>query len=155
MEKDWPAGHRHHCRLNMLLPTRAPGKALGDAGAGCSPLAGVAPMAVGSCPNWAVQSGRRRGLDRLVCGQLLSPPASGAYYNLRIVFLMYFGAEGDDRLDEGKSRPVVRSCCFAAAVIMVVGIVNLFGVETAAISAARRWSIDLGWHPAGQPQAPH
>ncbi|HCI99120.1 MAG TPA: NADH-quinone oxidoreductase subunit N, partial [Sulfitobacter sp.] len=59
----------------------------------------------------------------------------GAYYYLRIVFLMYFGAEGDDRLDEGKSN-LLSGFVVASAVIMVVGILNMFGVETAAISAA-------------------
>jgi NADH-quinone oxidoreductase subunit N len=59
----------------------------------------------------------------------------GAFYYLRIVFFMYFGEERDDALDGGKS-PVLWGFMMASAVIMVVGVVNLFGIEGAAQAAA-------------------
>jgi NADH-quinone oxidoreductase subunit N len=97
-------------------------------------LAGVPPMLGFFAKLGVWQAGVDAGLIWLVVASAVAS-AIGAYYYLRIVFLMYFGAEGDDRLDEGKSS-LLSGVVVAAAVIMVVGIVNLFGVETAAISAA-------------------
>lgn len=58
----------------------------------------------------------------------------GAFYYLRIIFLMYFG-EAKEPLD-GR-MPLVHNIAFmAAALIMVVGVVNLFGVEGYAAAAA-------------------
>jgi NADH-quinone oxidoreductase subunit N len=59
----------------------------------------------------------------------------GAYYYLRIVFYMYFGEEGSDQLDS-QSSPLLSGFLVASAVIMVLGIINMFGVEGAAASAA-------------------
>ncbi len=59
----------------------------------------------------------------------------GLYYYLRIVYLMYFGQEQRAGLDAG--MPVLHSALLlASAVIMVVGVVNLFGVEGFAAVAA-------------------
>jgi len=58
----------------------------------------------------------------------------GAYYYLRIVFFMYFGSEGTS-LEAGKS-PVLWGLLMTSAAIMVVGIINLFGIEGAAQAAA-------------------
>ncbi|WP_136441456.1 NADH-quinone oxidoreductase subunit NuoN [Pacificoceanicola onchidii] len=59
----------------------------------------------------------------------------GAFYYLRIVYYMYFGEDRADALDGGKS-PVLWGFLMASAVIMVVGVVNLFGIEGAAQAAA-------------------
>ena len=59
----------------------------------------------------------------------------GAYYYLRIVFYMYFGEAQDDRLNGGKS-PILWGMLMASAAIMVFGIINMFGIEGAAIAAA-------------------
>ncbi|MCH2095817.1 MAG: NADH-quinone oxidoreductase subunit NuoN [Rhodobacteraceae bacterium] len=59
----------------------------------------------------------------------------GAFYYLRIVFYMYFGDERDDAV-EMRSSPVLYGLLMASAVIMVVGVVNLFGIEGAAAAAA-------------------
>ena len=59
----------------------------------------------------------------------------GAFYYLRIVFYMYFGDEREEGLDAGGS-PVLWGFLMASAVIMVVGIANMFGVEGAAAAAA-------------------
>jgi NADH-quinone oxidoreductase subunit N len=57
-----------------------------------------------------------------------------AFYYLRIVFYMYFGQEGDP-LDSHAS-PVLWGVLMVSALVMVVGVVNLFGVEGAAQAAA-------------------
>ncbi|NND41966.1 MAG: NADH-quinone oxidoreductase subunit NuoN, partial [Silicimonas sp.] len=58
----------------------------------------------------------------------------GAFYYLRIVYLMYFGAEESD-LDAGGS-PVLSAFLVASAVAMVFGVINLFGIEGVAEAAA-------------------
>ena len=58
----------------------------------------------------------------------------GAFYYLRIVYLMYFGAE-ENELDTGGS-PILSGFLVASAAIMVLGVVNLFGVEGVAEAAA-------------------
>uniref|UniRef100_UPI00259831C0 proton-conducting transporter transmembrane domain-containing protein n=1 Tax=uncultured Sulfitobacter sp. TaxID=191468 RepID=UPI00259831C0 len=118
--------------LNMYSK-RAPGKALAMLVLLFS-LAGVPPMLGFFAKLGVWQAGVDAGLVWLVVASAVAS-AIGAYYYLRIVFLMYFGAEGDDRLDEGKSS-LLSGFVVASAVIMVVGILNMFGVETAAISAA-------------------
>ncbi len=57
-----------------------------------------------------------------------------AYYYIRIVYLMYFG---DDRepLQAGNS-PVLWSLLMVSSVIMLAGIINMFGVEAMAEAAA-------------------
>lgn len=58
----------------------------------------------------------------------------GAFYYLRIVFFMYFGKENDGM--ESRMSPAQWAMLVAVAVIMVAGIVNLFGIEPAAAIAA-------------------
>ena len=58
----------------------------------------------------------------------------GAFYYLRIVFLMYFGAE-ESELDTGGSR-ILWGFLVASAVAMLFGVVNLFGIEGPAAAAA-------------------
>ena len=59
----------------------------------------------------------------------------GAYYYLRLVYLMYFGEKQDLSLDIVKS-PILSGFAATAAVVMVLGIINLFGIEAAASLAA-------------------
>ena len=58
----------------------------------------------------------------------------GAFYYLRIVFYMYFGSEVD-RLDS-RMAPVQWLALVAVAAAMVLGIINLFGIEASAALAA-------------------
>ena len=58
----------------------------------------------------------------------------GAFYYLRIVYLMYFGEETDP-LDKSAS-PILWGVLMVSAAIMVFGIVNLFGIEAAASAAS-------------------
>ncbi len=58
-----------------------------------------------------------------------------AYYYLRIVYLMFFGPEGQSL--ETTRSPVLWGMLVASALIMVVGVVNLFGIEGPAAMAAQ------------------
>jgi NADH-quinone oxidoreductase subunit N len=58
----------------------------------------------------------------------------GAFYYLRIVYYMYFG-EDREGLDAG-AAPVLWGFVVVSALIMVVGVVNLFGIEGWAAAAA-------------------
>lgn len=58
----------------------------------------------------------------------------GAFYYLRLVYFMYFGAEQepvDSRMGLVQSLMLI-----GVAAIMVLGVVNLFGLEPIAASAA-------------------
>jgi len=58
----------------------------------------------------------------------------GAFYYLRIVYFMYFGQEGEP-LDKA-TNPVLWGFLMASAAIMLVGIINFFGVDGMAAAAA-------------------
>ncbi len=58
----------------------------------------------------------------------------GAFYYLRIVYFIYFGTEGP-KLDSRMS-PVQWAMLVVVAGIMLLGVVNLFGIETPAMNAA-------------------
>ncbi len=58
----------------------------------------------------------------------------GAFYYLRIVYYMYFGEE-TEALD-GKMNPVLWLFLMGSAAVMVLGVVNLFGIEPLAAAAA-------------------
>jgi NADH-quinone oxidoreductase subunit N len=59
----------------------------------------------------------------------------GAYYYLRIVFYMYFGEEQSEQLDNSRGG-ILGGFLIASALIMVLGIANMFGLEGAAAAAA-------------------
>ncbi len=60
----------------------------------------------------------------------------GAFYYLRIVFFMYFGEEEDAAID-GHMSPILWTGLMVSALVLVVGLVNLFGIEALAASAAQ------------------
>ena len=96
-------------------------------------LAGVPPL-VGFFAKYSVLlAAVDAGLTWLA---LLGVVASviGAFYYLRIVYLMYFGSE-DSELETGGS-PVLSGFLVASALAMVLGVVNLFGIEGVAAAAA-------------------
>ena len=59
----------------------------------------------------------------------------GAFYYLRIVFYMYFGADVDGA--ESRMVPVQWLALVAVSAMMLLGVVNFFGIEPAAIAAAK------------------
>lgn len=118
--------------LNMLSKTQ-PGQALALLILMFS-LAGVPPL-VGFWGKFAVLwAAWDAGLTWLVVGGLLSSVV-GAFYYIRIVYLTYFGTETDP-LDS--DMPAIQWGLLAAsAAAMLLGVVNLFGVEGAAAIAAQ------------------
>jgi NADH-quinone oxidoreductase subunit N len=58
----------------------------------------------------------------------------GAYYYLRIVYLMYFGEEREGL--DAHTAFLPYAGLMASAAIMLLGIVNLFGIEAPAAAAA-------------------
>ncbi len=58
----------------------------------------------------------------------------GAFYYIRIVYFMYFGEEREP-LDPVRA-PVLWGMLMASAAIMVLGVINLFGIEGLATAAA-------------------
>ena len=96
-------------------------------------LAGIPPM-VGFFGKFAVLlAAVDAGLVWLAVAGVIAS-VIGAFYYLRIVYYMYFGAE-DGGL-ETPMAPLQWGLMVACAAIMVLGIANLFGVEGAALAAA-------------------
>jgi NADH-quinone oxidoreductase subunit N len=58
----------------------------------------------------------------------------GAFYYLRVVFFMYFGTEGAKL--ESRMSWVQWVMLMAVAAIMLLGVINLFGIEAPAMAAA-------------------
>ncbi|MEP2642068.1 NADH-quinone oxidoreductase subunit NuoN [Roseobacter sp.] len=112
---------------------REPGKALAMLVLLFS-LAGVPPMLGFFGKFYVLRAAYEAGLAWLAVAGVIAS-VIGAYYYLRIVFYMYFGEETEDGIDAG-GPPMLVAFLMASAVIMVVGIANMFGVETAAAAAA-------------------
>lgn len=118
--------------LNMYSKSE-PGKALAMLVLLFS-LAGVPPLVGFFGKLYVLRAAYEAGLAWLAIAGVIAS-VIGAFYYLRIVFYMYFGEERDDGLDGGKS-PVLYGMLMASAIIMVVGVVNLFGIEGVAEAAA-------------------
>ncbi|SPJ22883.1 NADH-quinone oxidoreductase subunit NuoN [Palleronia abyssalis] len=97
-------------------------------------MAGVPPLVGFFGKYYVLTAAVDAGLGWLaVLGVIAS--AIAAYYYLRIVYLMYFGEETDGL--DGGTHPVLWGVLVVSALIMVVGVVNLFGVDGAAAVAAQ------------------
>ncbi|WP_106743978.1 NADH-quinone oxidoreductase subunit NuoN [Yoonia maritima] len=96
-------------------------------------LAGVPPMVGFFGKFYVLRAAYDAGLGWLAIAGVIAS-VIGAFYYLRIVYYMYFGEE-TDALD-GKMNPVLWTFLMASALIMLVGVVNLFGIEPMAASAA-------------------
>ncbi|MCX7645583.1 MAG: NADH-quinone oxidoreductase subunit NuoN [Rhodobacteraceae bacterium] len=96
-------------------------------------LAGVPPL-LGFFGKFAVlQAAVAAGMTWLAVAGVIAS-VIGAFYYLRIVYFMYFGEEREP-LDPVRS-PVLSAFLIASAVVMVVGVANLFGIEGPAAAAA-------------------
>ena len=121
--------------LNSLsmLSKAEPGKALAMLVLLFS-LAGI-PPSLGFFAKWGVwNAALDAGLIWLVISSAVAS-AIGAYYYLRIVYLMYFGQEPQDALDKNRA-PVLMGVLMISAFSMILGVVTLFGIEGAAEAAA-------------------
>jgi len=98
-------------------------------------LAGVPPL-VGFFGKFAVlMAAVDGGLVWLaVAGVIASVVA--AFYYIRIVYYMYFGQAEAPPLDRA-AVPALSSVLVVSALLMVVGVVNLFGVDGMALAAAQ------------------
>ena len=59
----------------------------------------------------------------------------GAFYYLKIVYLIYFGDMPESPLDNSQT-PILKTIWTASAAIMVFGVISLFGIEDMAKAAA-------------------
>ena len=96
-------------------------------------LAGVPPMVGFFGKFYVLRAAYDAGLTWLAVAGVIAS-VIGAFYYLRIVYFMYFGEE-TEALD-GKIGPVLWVSLMASAAVMVVGVVNLFGIEPLAAAAA-------------------
>jgi NADH-quinone oxidoreductase subunit N len=97
-------------------------------------LAGVPPLLGFFAKYYVLLAAVQAGLAWLAVGGVIAS-VIGAFYYLRIVYYMYFGEERDGAVAGGS--PVLWAMLVASAAIMVVGVVNLFGIEAwAAVAAA-------------------
>ena len=97
-------------------------------------LTGVPPMLGFFGKLYVLRAAYDAGLAWLAIAGVIAS-VIGAFYYLRIVFFMYFGEEQAEGLDANKST-ILWGFLMASAGIMVFGIINMFGVEAAAIAAA-------------------
>jgi len=112
--------------------TKEPGKALAMLILLFS-LAGVPPMLGFFGKFYVLRAAYEGGLVWLAVAGVIAS-VIGAFYYLRIVYYMYFGDEGEG-LDKG-GTPVLWGFLMASAAVMLLGIINMFGVEGAAAAAA-------------------
>ncbi len=96
-------------------------------------LAGLPPLVGFFAKFYVLTAAVNAGLTWLAIAGVIAS-VIGAYYYLRIVFLMYFGEAGDAL--NGKMSTLHWVFLGGSSGAMVVGIVNLFGVETIAGMAA-------------------
>ena len=96
-------------------------------------LAGVPPL-LGFFGKFAVLAAAvQAGMTWLAVAGVIAS-VIGAFYYLRIVYFMYFGEEREP-LDPVRS-PVLSGLLIGSALVMVVGVANLFGVDGLAAVAA-------------------
>ena len=97
-------------------------------------LAGVPPMLGFFGKFYVLKAAVDAGMVWLaVAGAVAS--VIGAFYYLRIVFYMYFGAETEGA--DSRMAPVQWVMLIAVAAAMLLGVINLFGIEPAALAAAQ------------------
>ena len=97
-------------------------------------LAGVPPFLGFFGKLYVLRAAYEGGLAWLAIAGVIAS-VIGAYYYLRIIFFMYFGEDKSDALDKNAGG-IVGGFLIASAVIMVVGIINMFGIEAIAAAAA-------------------
>jgi NADH-quinone oxidoreductase subunit N len=97
-------------------------------------LAGVPPLVGFFGKLYVLRAAYDGGLAWLAVAGVIASVV-GAYYYLRIVYLMYFAEARDDGLDANGSS-VLWAFLALPALMMVAGVINLFGIEGAAAAAA-------------------
>jgi NADH-quinone oxidoreductase subunit N len=96
-------------------------------------LAGVPPLLGFFGKLYVLRAAYEGGLAWLAIAGVIAS-VIGAFYYLRIVYFMYFGEEREP-LETARS-PVQWSFLMVSAALMLLGIVNMFGIEAMAQAAA-------------------
>ncbi|SLN34145.1 NADH-quinone oxidoreductase subunit N [Roseovarius litorisediminis] len=96
-------------------------------------LAGVPPFLGFFGKLYVLRAAYEGGLAWLAVAGVVAS-VIGAFYYLRIVYYMYFGEEGETL--ETMRSPVLWGLLMVSAAVMLVGIINMFGVEGVAQAAA-------------------
>ncbi len=96
-------------------------------------LAGVPPMVGFFGKFYVLKAAVEAGLTWLAVAGVIAS-VIGAFYYLRIVYFMYFGEENDGV--ETNMSPAAWVALVGSAAIMILGVVNLLGIEGAAATAA-------------------
>src|SRR6056297_3529061 len=117
--------------LNMYSK-KEPGKALAMLVLLFS-LAGVPPLVGFFGKLYVLRAAYDAGLAWLAIAGVIAS-VIGAFYYLRIVYFMYFGEEREP-LETARS-PVQWSFLMGSAALMLLGIINMFGIEATAQAAA-------------------
>lgn len=97
-------------------------------------LAGVPPMLGFFGKFYVLKAAVDAGMSWLALAGVIAS-VIGAFYYLRIVFYMYFGADQEGA--ESNMAPVQWVALMAVSLIMLAAIVNFFGIEPAAVAAAK------------------
>ncbi|MEX3315773.1 NADH-quinone oxidoreductase subunit NuoN [Sulfitobacter sp. PS-8MA] len=97
-------------------------------------LAGVPPMLGFFAKFYVLRAAYEADMTWLAVAGVIASVIN-AYYYLRIVFYMYFGDERSETLDN-QNGGVLTVVLMASALIMIVGVANMFGVESMAAAAA-------------------
>ncbi|WP_375255321.1 NADH-quinone oxidoreductase subunit NuoN [Yoonia sp.] len=96
-------------------------------------LAGVPPMVGFFGKFYVLRAAYDGGLAWLAVAGVIAS-VIGAFYYIRIVYFMYFGEEAEPM--DSKMNPVLWTLLMGSAAVMVLGVVNLFGIEPIAAAAA-------------------
>ncbi len=97
-------------------------------------LAGIPPLVGFFGKYYVLQAAVDGGLAWLAVAGVIAS-VIGAFYYLRIIYYMYFGEERD-ALD-GAMPLVGWGLLMGSAAVMVLGVINLFGIEAPALAAAQ------------------
>lgn len=96
-------------------------------------LAGVPPLLGFFGKLYVLRAAYEGGLAWLAVAGVIAS-VIGAFYYLRIVYYMYFGEEGETL--QANRSPVQWAFLMVSAAVMLLGIINMFGVESMAQAAA-------------------
>jgi NADH-quinone oxidoreductase subunit N len=96
-------------------------------------LAGIPPLVGFFGKLYVLKAAINAGMSWLAISAVIAS-VIGAFYYLRIIYFMYFGNEVDKMT--GKMPILHKIALYGATLIMLIGSINLFGIESVAADAA-------------------
>ncbi len=96
-------------------------------------LAGIPPLVGFFGKLYVLKAAINAGMSWLAISAVIAS-VIGAFYYLRIIYFMYFGNEVDKMT--GKMPILHKIALYGATLIMLIGSINLFGIEAVAADAA-------------------